>query len=240
MSKVISILTPTRQRVSRLSDFVLSVYQHTEEKNRLEMLMYIDSDDPNKEHYMDYYDYLQTEFKDFMRVLFVCGEPQSVSKSWTDLYKKSVGDIIIMGNDDLIYKTPSWDRMVELESNAYEDDIYCMWMDDRINSDIHCAFPIVSRKWCDTLGYFTPGVFHFGYNDTWVFDIAKRVNRCRFLGGVVAEHMHFAANKAPYDETYAKNRHEQNSYALDRHIFESEEMVQRRVVDAEKLKKVMK
>ena len=240
MSKVISILTPTRQRVSRLSDFVLSVYQHTEEKNRLEMLMYIDSDDPNKEHYMDYYDYLQTEFKDFMRVLFVCGEPQSVSKSWTDLYKKSVGDIIIMGNDDLIYKTPSWDRMVELESNAYEDDIYCMWMDDRINSDIHCAFPIVSRKWCDTLGYFTPGVFHFGYNDTWVFDIAKRVNRCRFLGGVVAEHLHFAANKSTYDETYAKKRHEQNSYALDRHIFESEEMVQRRVADAEKLKKVMK
>ena len=50
-----------------------------------------------------------------------------------------------------------------------------MWMDDRINRENHCAFPIVSRKWCETLGYFTPGVFHFGYNDTWVFDIAQRV-----------------------------------------------------------------
>ena len=42
MSKVISILTPTRQRVNRLSEFVMSVYQHTEEKDRVEMLMYVD------------------------------------------------------------------------------------------------------------------------------------------------------------------------------------------------------
>ena len=241
MSKVISILTPTRQRVNRLSEFALSVYQHTEEKNRVEMLMYIDTDDPTKEQYMDFLLHIQSEFQDILRIHFVFGKPKSVSKSWNDLYERCIGDIIIMGNDDLLYRTPSWDRMVELESNKFEDEIYCMWMDDKINRENHCAFPIVSRKWCETLGYFTPGVFHFGYNETWVFDIAKKIGRCQFLGGVVAEHMHFAVNKAPKDATYSRNRWEgQNYYELDREIFESVEMLQKRTEDALKLKKVMK
>ena len=240
MSKRISILTPTRQRPHRLSEFIMSVYQHTDEKNRVELLMYVDRDDPTKDQYLDFFEHCQIEFQDFLRIHFVFGESKSVSKSWNDLYERSVGDIIIMGNDDLIYRTPSWDRMVELESNIFEDDIYCMWMDDRINRENHCAFPIVSRKWCETLGYFTPGVFHFGYNDTWVFDIAQKINRCRFLGGVVAEHMHFASQKAPYDETYARNRTQSyDFYELDRQIFDSEAMREKRIEDAIKLKKVM-
>ena len=131
--------------------------------------------------------------------------------------------------------------MVELESNKFEDDIYCMWMDDRINRENHCAFPIVSKKWCETLGYFTPGVFHFGYNDTWIFDIAQRVHRCRFLGGVVGEHMHFSQNKSRFDETYERNRTQvHNHYQLDGAIFDSDAMREKRIEDAEKLKKVMK
>ena len=241
MSKVISILTPTRHRPNRLSEFIMSVYQHTDVKNRVEMLMYVDVDDPTKDQYLDFFEHCQTEFKDFLRIHFVFGAPKSVSQSWNELYIRSVGDIIIMGNDDMIYRTPSWDRIVELESNAYEDDIYCMWMDDRINRENHCAFPIVSRKWCETLGYFTPGVFHFGYNDTWVFDIARRIDRCRFLAGVIGEHMHFTQGKAPTDETYQRNRTQgSNYYQMDKVIFESPEMVQKRIDDAEKLKKVMK
>ena len=241
MSKRISILTPTRQRPHRLSEFIMSVYQHTEEKDRVEMLMYVDADDPTKDQYMDFFVHCQTEFQDFLRIHFIFGAPKSVSKSWNELYIRSVGDIIIMGNDDMIYRTPSWDRMVELESNKFEDDIYCMWMDDRAHQENHCAFPIVSRKWCETLGYFTPGVFHFGYNDTWVFDLAKRIDRCRYLGGVIGEHMHFAFSKSSFDETSARNRTEgSNYYKLDKVIFESPEMIQKRIEDAEKLKKVMK
>jgi len=241
MSKVISILTPTRQRPQRLEQFIKSVYQCSAEKDRVEMLMYVDADDPAKELYLDFFEHCQTEFHDFLRIHFIFGAPKSVSQSWNELYIRSVGDIIIMGNDDLIYRTSRWDGIVDSTTKVYEDDIYCMWMDDRINKESHCAFPIVSRKWCETLGYFTPGVFHFGYNDTWVFDIAKRVGRCRFLGGVVGEHMHFTQGKAIKDETYMRNREVgRNYYQMDEVIFNSKEMVQRRIDDAEKLKKVMK
>ena len=53
--------------------------------------------------------------------------------------------------------------------------------------------------------------------------------------------MHFAFNKSSFDETSARNRTEgSNYYKLDKVIFESPEMIQKRIDDAEKLKKVMK
>ena len=242
MSKVISILTPTRNRVRRLNDFIVSVYQHTRKKNRIEMLMYVDADDPSLPQYKEYSKHCQTEFADFLRIHFVFGETKSVSQSWNDLYDKSVGDIIIMGNDDLLYRTSLWDLRIEKESERFRDEIYCMWMNDMINDNRHCAFPIVSKKWCETLGYFAPGVFKFGYNDTWVYDIAKRIGRCHWISNVTAEHMHFTQSKSQVDDTYQRNRTGErgNLYQLDGQTFASPEMVEKRVADAEKLRAVMK
>ena len=242
MSKVISILTPTRNRVNRLNDFIMSVYGHTRKKGRVEMLMYVDADDPSLPQYKEYDKHCQTEFADMLNIHFVFGESKSVSESWNDLYAKSVGDILIMGNDDLLYRTSLWDLRIEKESERFRDDIYCMWMDDKINDNRHCAFPIVSRKWCETLGYFAPGVFKFGYNDTWVYDIAKRIGRCHWVPSVVGEHMHFTQIKSQTDDTYKRNRvgDRGNLYQLDGQTFDSPEMVEKRIADAEKLRGVMK
>ena len=242
MSKVISILTPTRNRVSRLNDFIMSVYQHTRKKGRVEMLMYVDDDDPSRQQYKEYNKHCQTEFAEMLNIHFVFGEAKSVSESWNDLYHKSIGDIIIMGNDDLLYRTSLWDMRIEKESERFEDEIYCMWMDDMINEDRHCAFPIVSRKWCETLGYFSPGVFRFGYNDAWIYEIGKGIDRCHWISSVVAEHMHFTQGKSQTDDTYRRPRSSDsnNMWKLDGESFYSDEMKARRMADAEKLRGVMK
>ena len=53
--------------------------------------------------------------------------------------------------------------------------------------------------------------------------------------------MHFTQGKAPTDETYERNRIPgRNHYQLDGAIFDSEAMREKRIEDAEKLKKVMK
>ena len=140
-----------------------------------------------------------------------------------------------MGNDDLLYRTPGWDRTVEKNTDTFPDDIYCMWMNDGINGESHCAFPIDSKKWCDTLGYFTPGVYNFGYNDTWIFEVAQLVGRTHFIERVVGEHMHFSVGKSAQDKTYLENR--QGKFQGDRGIHERTR--QQRVVDAAKLREVM-
>ena len=39
--------------------------------------------------------------------------PMSVSKSWNEIAKLSLGDILIMGNDDQEYQTQYWDTTLE-------------------------------------------------------------------------------------------------------------------------------
>jgi len=229
----ISILTPTRGRAQQLERFITSVMETAHTPEDIEMLFYVDSDDPQVE-----------EYKLFGRVIkciqVIVGEPKSVSESWNDIAALATGDVLIMGNDDQVFITKAWEVALEQRVKKYKDDIYVAWFEDGINGSKHCAFPIVSRKWYETLGYFTPGVFKFGYNDTWIFDIGKRVNRTCFIPEVLVEHRHFTNRKAPYDDTYARNRNKSaigNLYQHDSVTYEDTHLIRQK--DAEKLKEVM-
>jgi hypothetical protein len=92
------------------------------------------------------------------------------------------------------------------------------WPDDGINAGNHCAFPIVSRQWIDALGYFTPECFLFFYHDTWIYDIAKKINTEVYIPEIEIEHLHFTANKSNYDRTYQMHRMT-NKNAIDKDMF---------------------
>ena len=238
----IAILTPSRQRPGKLDRLIDSVYETASKKNSIRMYNYIDTDDPRMQQYTN-----NNLASDFSPTVFnVYDKPQSVSKSWNVLAEKAMyeskewgADVLIMGNDDQVYLTKDWDIKLQEEIEKFADDIYCCWFEDLINGKSHCSFPIISKKWYETLGYFTPGVFNFGYNDTWVYDIAKRIDRCHFIPEVVVEHLHFSTGKVQMDSTYHRNRTEKrgNLYHLDKVIFD--ETSDQRAQAAEKLKKLM-
>ena len=229
----ISILTPTRNRPNNCDRFIKSLYETTQYTGTLELLFYVDSDDPAKDIYKEIEERWQNNF---WRVEFVIGEPMSVSKSWNIIAKKSLGDIMIMGNDDLVYKTVRWDSKLMARLLELDNPYYLSWFNDGINGNRHCAFPIITREWYDTLGYFSPGIFNFGYNDTWVYDIAKRVGKLNYMDEILVEHLHFSVGKSNMDDTYARNRTQEkgNLYRKDREIYErtSED----RIIAAEKIK----
>ena len=83
-------------------------------------------------------------------------------------------------------------------------------------------------------------LYNFGYNDTWVFDIAQRVDRCHFMPHIIAEHMHFSASKSSFDDTYARNRTQErgNLYHKDKDIYEATR--EQRHGDAQKLLAVIR
>jgi glycosyl transferase/beta-hydroxylase protein BlmF len=231
----IAVLTPSRSRPGRLEGFLNSVHSLAHHKENIFTYNYVDDDDPRILAYKD----LILENNEI-----IYGPAQSVSISWNVIAKKAISDgadILIMGNDDVVYHTHGWDTHLIEHLDQYPDDIYCAWFNDKINGENHCAFPIVSRKWYNTLGYFTPGIFKFGYNDTWVYDIAKMIDRTKYIDEVVAEHRHFTTGKMAPDETTKRNREASaigNLYALDRITYE--DTIDMRKKDAEKLMKVMK
>ena len=231
--KAISILTPTRNRPNNCDRFIKSLYETTQYTGTLELLFYVDNDDPAKDIYKEIEERWQNNF---WRVEFVIGEPMSVSKSWNIIAEKSLGDIMIMGNDDLVYKTVRWDSKLMAKLIELDNPYYLTWFNDGINGNRHCAFPVISREWYEALGYFSPGVFNFGYNDTWVYDIAKRVGKLNYMNEILVEHLHFSVGKSNMDDTYARNRSQEkgNLYRKDKEIYER--TVEDRILAAEKIK----
>ena len=217
-----SILTPTRNRPANCERFIKSVYNSTKTRKNVEMLFYVDEDDPAIEAYKSLHWHAQKEYEGFKKIEFVFGNPMSVSKSWNIIAERCIGDVLIMGNDDLVYQTDGWDEKLDRELDKYrQDKVYVAWMNDGINGEKHCAFPIVSREWYECLGRFTPGCFNFGYNDTWIFEVGTMLDRCHYIPFIKAEHLHFSTGKSEMDDTYARNRTQEkgNLYAKDKVLF---------------------
>ena len=231
---MISVLTPTRGRPDLMDRMLKSAFVTASNPKEVEFLFYIDIDDPKLKQYkgLPHINGCNAEI--------VVGDPIRPIQSWNVLAKKAKGDLLMLGNDDLVFGSVGWDVAFHKAAKKYKDDIYCLWANDLINGGNHCAFPVVSRKWVDTLGYFTKELFLAGYVDTWIFEMAKSLNRCHYLKDVIIEHRHFTTGKAPFDETYARTRRtpEGNLWQKDDATFKASRGP--REVETEKLRKLLK
>jgi len=97
---------------------------------------------------------------------------------------------------------------------------------------------LVHRRWVDTLGYFIPPFFVSDYGDTWIGEVAKLIERIKYVP-FVTEHCHPRAGKAALDATYQERLNRQFS---DGHNHPGEvymDTFMERLADAEKLTKVI-
>jgi glycosyl transferase/beta-hydroxylase protein BlmF len=201
---MISILTPTRWRPQLAKRFADSVANTA--RGPYEMLFWVDDDDDTISDY-------ENALGGMPNVEIMVGHETSVSRAWNCLAEHARGELLMMGNDDLVAVTPGWDRILNNASRKYfTDGIYVLYCDDDFKHEDHCAFPVISRKWYETVGYFTPPYFRFGYNDTWLMDVAKMLGRLKYVPDAVVAHRHFThpTDPTPRDRTteYARDRNQ--------------------------------
>lgn len=189
---MISILCPTRERIDLTKRMIDSAINTA--SGDIEILLFIDDDDPKKEEYK----LLKNCDKYF-------GNVKSVGVAWNILAKKCKGDILITGNDDLVFRTQNWDTFIKEGVKVFPDNIYIAWANDG-SKPKKCTFPIISRDCYNVLGYFMPEVFHFLYHDTWMGDIGVRIGRTLLLKDVIIEHMHPGFKKREPDKTFRRNK----------------------------------
>jgi hypothetical protein len=202
--KKISLLCPTRERVAMAETYIRSAFTTATYPKRVELLLYVDNDDLELKNYQAMVEKYATKR---LKVYVIAGPPISVSQSWTHLAERSTGHYLAMGNDDLVYVTKGWDVRLEEEAAKYPDDIFCMWFNDGLKKETHCTFPIISRKWYNTVGYFSPGIFEFFFNDTWIMKIGEKIDRMHYVDDVIVEHRHFSSPKGyGKDSTTLRNR----------------------------------
>lgn len=215
----ISLLCPTRGRARQAREFAASVRRSAADPSRVEMLFYVDSDDPQ----LALYQSLLAHERIGERQLAVCkvivGPRMSISKSWNILAEASTGDVVGMANDDQVYVDYAWDRALDRCASRFSDEIFCLYFDGGQYSDREADFPLVSRRWYETLHYFTPGIFAFWFNEHWIIDIARRIGRLYAIPGIFVAHLHFSDFLAPFDTTYQQHRLTREIASADHNLY---------------------
>ncbi|MCB5909705.1 aspartyl/asparaginyl beta-hydroxylase domain-containing protein [Streptomyces pinistramenti] len=233
----LSLLCPTRNRVDNLNTFLRSVQRTAAAPGRIEVLCYVDDDDPSLPEYRALFDRARTHYGAIGRCALHVGPPIGVAAAWNHLAEHADGDFLLMANDDQLYVDYGWDVALDQRADdltrLHEDAVLCLYFDAAQYPEGGCDFPIVSRPWYDTLGYFVPTIFQQWEVEKWVFDLAQRLGRLYPVPGVFVEHRHYQDYKAPFDDTYQRHRMTREKSFADHALFLRTEG--RRVAEVDKL-----
>ena len=193
----ISLLLPTRGRAELLGRFLESVLARSERPELVEVVAYADEDDPGSHG-------LKVEG---LEVRTIVGPRASMGHYNTACFEQSRGDIVVLGNDDVVIQTRGWDRKVREMHAAMQDRIYLAYPNDLFKGRGLSAFPILARDTCHALREPFPRAYRGAFIDYHLLDIFKRLEhrghpRLIYLEDVVFEHMHYRTGKGDYDRTY--------------------------------------
>lgn len=189
---MISLLCPTRGRPDSIRRFVHHALKTAE--GDIEILFYVDSDDE--------------ESADTVRsfaipeVVLVTGPRRVMSDYWNHLVPAAHGDILGLMGDDIVIWTHGWDRMVEEEFERWPDRLVFVHGRDGLQDARLGTHGFLHRDWISGVGHMTPDCFSCDYADAWINDVANALGRRVFLPGLMTEHLHPAAGKAPVDATH--------------------------------------
>jgi glycosyltransferase involved in cell wall biosynthesis len=186
---MISLIIPTRKRVKNLKRLIESVNNTASNIENIEYGFYVDDDDEETREFLVEHN-------------VVSGKRILLSEMWNKVYNSASGDILMHCGDDIVFRTPGWDKVVEDTFDQYPDKILFAYGDDLSPSGKRFGtHGFVHRKWIETVGYFVPPYFSSDYNDTWLNAVAEILGRRVFMP-IETEHMHFAFGKGEKDQTH--------------------------------------
>lgn len=220
---MISILLPSRDRPDQLARFIHSIHQTVD--NPVEIIVRVDEDEPRMQGYKSLEEY----------ITLLVGPRDVLSKYWNECYAAAHGDILMHAGDDLIFRTPHWDTVVQAAFAEYPDNIVFVHGDDGYWGHNFGTHGFIHRKWAETVGYFVPPYFSSDYNDTWLNEVANMIARRKFVE-ILTEHMHPAFGKAEWDLTHRERLERHRDDGVDALYLAK---LPERVADADKLKEVM-
>jgi hypothetical protein len=191
MFRKISLLVPTRGRLGHLAALLAS-YEQTVQgcEDSSEIVFRVDQDDVGTMNYLD---------RAIPYVRQVVTGPSRGYGSHGSLFNDCVpaadGDVLMVGNDDMVFKTRGWaPRLLEVASQ-FEDGIFDLGV-STFNAG-HFPFIVVSRRAVNAIGALWPdGIF---WGDIFWRDVMATLGRCLMVPDV--EVVHDWAGK-PYDVTH--------------------------------------
>jgi len=163
----------------------------------VEVVLYADEDDPASHS-------LAVEG---LAVKTIVGPRASMGEYNSACLEAARGDIVILGNDDVVIQTRGWDRKLRELHTALGDHVYLGYPNDLFKGKRLSSFPILSRKTCELLVEPFPRAYVGAFIDQHLLDVFKRLEwrghpRIVYLEDVIFEHMHFRTGKGDFDQIY--------------------------------------
>jgi len=196
----ISLLVPTRGRPKLLQRLFDSLADTTSRLARIEIVLYIDDDDfPTHE--------VTHPSLRLIKLIKPAGEKMGRMNQMC--YEASRGRFVMLMNDDVVFRTKSWDESVLDTFTRFPDGVALIYGNDLHRRESVATLPIVSRAVCEVLGGICPRDYLNVYIDVHMLDVFKKLaklgyHRTVYLEDVIFEHMHHEAGKSLMDATYVK------------------------------------
>jgi hypothetical protein len=196
---VISLICPTRQRPENMRRFVEHAINLAD--GPVEIVFIIDWDDvPSRAEALRCTPGLKTS-----SILVDEPPPETVmSDLWNVGARAAHGDVLGLMGDDIVIRTPGWDRLVEHTFHTVPDRIAYVHGRDGVHDRALGTHGFLHRRWVDAVGRMTPEMFSCDYADAWINEVADRIGRRIYIPDLYTEHLHPAVGKAPVDESHRK------------------------------------
>ena len=171
----VSVLVPSRKRPERLRKMLESFKQTND--GSAELVFRVDDDD------------LETAIIAASEHNVVVVGPRmqgysSMSLFMNEAFAAARGDVLMCGNDDMVFKTPGWPALVLQAANEFPDGLFDIGV-TTFNED-HYPFWTVSRAAAECLGFaLDPRIF---WGDIFWRDVMGAFGRCVRLTSVEIEH----------------------------------------------------
>lgn len=174
----VSVLVPTRRRIERLKVLLSSYDETTEGLSVLSELVFrVDDDDVETQVFLG------------GRGHTVVIGPRlegyrSLPTFFNEMAARATGDVLMCGNDDMVFRTHRWAARILRTADAYLDGVFNIGVQTH-NQD-HYPFSTVSRRVVEALGFIWDPRIYWG--DIYLRDVMASVSRTRMLDDVHIEH----------------------------------------------------
>ena len=188
----LSIIVPTRGRRQQLLRFLDSLADTAADPGRIEVLLVVDADDRDSHEVR--HDRLA------LRQIVVA---PSLPMGALNMHgcRAATGDCLMLCNDDVVVRTPGWDRRIQSVFTSFPDGIVLAHVNDGTFKDSLCIFPCVSRRFVEMAGGICPEDYRRYRIDDHIYNVFNLLallgeHRIQYLPDVMFEHQNYAGSVA--------------------------------------------
>ena len=173
----VSVLIPTRGRIERLQTLLAS-YERTSAGDNSELLFRVDDDDLETRNLLLGYGRCR------MSVGPRSGGYGNMPSFFNELAVLASGDVLMCGNDDMIFQTNGWAALILETANQYPDGLFDLGVST--HNEAHFPFSVVSRRAAEKMGFiWDPRIF---WGDIFLRDVISWFGRTVLLPHVRIDH----------------------------------------------------